>query len=172
MQIHVDFTPMVDMNMLLITFFMLCTTMIKSQTLQITLPTSEKVEQEQMNKAKESRGYHAHRFDRPQGQRQKWPETMMEEQKNVVYYYADSPSSSTTTTTACSRTPTSRRKCSSATTAPRSEGIRKILHDRKAGTHQNQRPEGKMAQQGILVQQRQERLHLPGNGQGDPQRLH
>jgi len=54
MQIHVDFTPMVDMNMLLITFFMLCTTMIKSQTLQITLPTNEKVEQQDMNKAKES----------------------------------------------------------------------------------------------------------------------
>lgn len=54
MQIHVDFTPMVDMNMLLITFFMLCTTMIKSQTLQITLPTNEKVEQQDMNKAKQS----------------------------------------------------------------------------------------------------------------------
>lgn len=40
--IHVDFTPMVDMNMLLITFFMLCTTMLKSQTLKIALPTNEK----------------------------------------------------------------------------------------------------------------------------------
>ena len=44
MQIRVDFTPMVDMNMLLITFFMLCTTMIKSQTLNIALPTNEKVD--------------------------------------------------------------------------------------------------------------------------------
>ena len=44
MTVRVDFTPMVDMNMLLITFFMLCTTMIKSQTLQISLPTNEKVD--------------------------------------------------------------------------------------------------------------------------------
>ena len=51
---RIDFTPMVDMNMLLITFFMLCTTMIKSQTLQIALPTNEKVEQEQQNKVKQS----------------------------------------------------------------------------------------------------------------------
>ena len=42
--VRVDFTPMVDMNMLLITFFMLCTTMIKSQTLQISLPSNEKVD--------------------------------------------------------------------------------------------------------------------------------
>ena len=54
MSIHVDFTPMVDMNMLLITFFMLCTTMIKSQTLSISLPTNEKVEQKDLQKAKES----------------------------------------------------------------------------------------------------------------------
>ena len=54
MTIRVDFTPMVDMNMLLITFFMLCTTMIKSQTLQITLPTNEKLEKEQQNQAKQS----------------------------------------------------------------------------------------------------------------------
>ena len=54
MSIHVDFTPMVDMNMLLITFFMLCTTMIKSQTLQIVLPTNEDVKKEQQNQAKAS----------------------------------------------------------------------------------------------------------------------
>lgn len=52
--IHVDFTPMVDMNMLLITFFMLCTTMIKSQTLQIVLPTNEDVKKEQQSQAKQS----------------------------------------------------------------------------------------------------------------------
>lgn len=54
MAIHVDFTPMVDMNMLLITFFMLCTTMIKSQTLQIVLPTNEEVKKENQNQAKAS----------------------------------------------------------------------------------------------------------------------
>ncbi|WP_290448216.1 biopolymer transporter ExbD [uncultured Muribaculum sp.] len=54
MSIHVDFTPMVDMNMLLITFFMLCTTMIKSQTLQIVLPTNEDVKKENQNQAKAS----------------------------------------------------------------------------------------------------------------------
>ena len=54
MHIHVDFTPMVDMNMLLITFFMLCTTMLKSQTLNIILPSNDKVEKDQMNKAKQS----------------------------------------------------------------------------------------------------------------------
>ncbi len=54
MEIHVDFTPMVDMNMLLITFFMLCTTMIKSQTLQISLPSNEKVDKTEQNKVKQS----------------------------------------------------------------------------------------------------------------------
>ena len=52
--VRVDFTPMVDMNMLLISFFMLCTTMIKSQTLQISLPSNEKVEKKDQNKVKQS----------------------------------------------------------------------------------------------------------------------
>lgn len=47
--IHVDFTPMVDMNMLLITFFMLCTTMIKSQTLSIALPAPPEEQQTSEN---------------------------------------------------------------------------------------------------------------------------
>lgn len=37
MNIRVDFTPMVDMNMLLITFFMLCTSLSKPQTMEIRI---------------------------------------------------------------------------------------------------------------------------------------
>lgn len=51
MTIRVDFTPMVDMNMLLITFFMLCTTMIKTQTINIALPSNKKLDKTQMNQA-------------------------------------------------------------------------------------------------------------------------
>ena len=51
MTIHVDFTPMVDMNMLLITFFMLCTTLIKPQTLQLVLPTNEDVKEQDKSEA-------------------------------------------------------------------------------------------------------------------------
>jgi biopolymer transport protein ExbD len=52
--IHVDFTPMVDMNMLLITFFMLCTTMSKPQTMEIAMPRKDVLSEEDQNKVKES----------------------------------------------------------------------------------------------------------------------
>ncbi len=54
MKIHVDFTPMVDMNMLLITFFMFCTTLSKPQTMEISMPTNDKVPEEEQNKVRES----------------------------------------------------------------------------------------------------------------------
>ena len=40
--LRVDFTPMVDMNMLLITFFMFCTTLLKPQVMNIAMPSTEK----------------------------------------------------------------------------------------------------------------------------------
>ncbi len=53
--VRVDFTPMVDMNMLLITFFMLCTTLSKPQTMEINMPSNdEKLTDEQKSKVKES----------------------------------------------------------------------------------------------------------------------
>lgn len=55
MNVRVDFTPMVDMLMLLITFFMLCTTLSKSQTMELTMPSNDKNTQDnQKNEAKAS----------------------------------------------------------------------------------------------------------------------
>lgn len=55
MNVRVDFTPMVDMNMLLITFFMLCTSLSKPQTMEISMPTNDKnLTEEQQSKVKAS----------------------------------------------------------------------------------------------------------------------
>lgn len=55
MTVRVDFTPMVDMNMLLITFFMLCTSLSKPQTMEISMPSNDKnLTEEQQSKVKAS----------------------------------------------------------------------------------------------------------------------
>jgi len=53
--VRVDFTPMVDMMMLLITFFMLCTSLAKPQTMNLTMPSNdENVDDKDRNAAKAS----------------------------------------------------------------------------------------------------------------------
>lgn len=56
---RVDFTPLVDMNMLLLTFFMFCTSMSKPQVMELALPAAPKPNQEvaaeNLSKVKDSK---------------------------------------------------------------------------------------------------------------------
>ena len=73
--LRVDFTPMVDMNMLLITFFMFCTTLSKPQVMDIAMPTDDKdVQEEEKTKIKESKAI-----------------TLILGADNKVYYYTGMP---------------------------------------------------------------------------------
>ena len=55
MNTRVDFTPMVDMMMLLITFFMLCTSLAKPSSMNLTMPSNDKnIQDKDRNAAKES----------------------------------------------------------------------------------------------------------------------
>lgn len=56
MTVRVDFTPMVDMNMLLITFFMLCTSLSKPQTMEISMPSKD----HHRGAADQSQGFPSH----------------------------------------------------------------------------------------------------------------
>lgn len=73
-KIHVDFTPMVDMNMLLICFFMLATSMSKPQTMEISMPTKDKVSEEEQTKVQASRAI-----------------TVLLGAENKLYYYTGEP---------------------------------------------------------------------------------
>jgi len=123
MAIHVDFTPMVDMNMLLITFFMLCTTMIKSQTLSIALPTNEKLEQTELQKAKESEAITL------------ILDTDYDDNGNVkgntVYYYTGKPELELNGSDVVSSN--LEKTHFLGNDGATQQGIRKILHDRNKG---------------------------------------
>jgi len=72
--IHIDFTPMVDMNMLLITFFMVATSLSKPQTMEISMPSNDKVSEYEQNKVKASRAI-----------------TIILCAENKIYYYFGEP---------------------------------------------------------------------------------
>ncbi len=75
MTVRVDFTPMVDMNMLLITFFMLCTSLSKPQTMEISMPTNDKdITEDQQNKVKASQAI-----------------TLLLDANDKIYYYDGEP---------------------------------------------------------------------------------
>ena len=75
MNVRVDFTPMVDMNMLLITFFMLCTTLSKPQTMEISMPSNDKdITEQQKSMVKASQAI-----------------TLLLGADNKLYYYEGEP---------------------------------------------------------------------------------
>jgi len=75
MNLRVDFTPMVDMNMLLITFFMFCTTLSKPQTMDIVMPTKDKeLTEEDKNQVKASKAI-----------------TVILGENDIIYYYLGEP---------------------------------------------------------------------------------
>ena len=75
MAVRVDFTPMVDMNMLLITFFMLCTTLSKPQTMEISMPSNDKnITEQQKSMVKASQAI-----------------TLLLGADNKLYYYEGEP---------------------------------------------------------------------------------
>ncbi|MDR2847767.1 MAG: biopolymer transporter ExbD [Bacteroidales bacterium] len=74
MSTRVDFTPMCDLGFLLITFFMLTTSMLKPQTITLIMPTKDKVSEEEANVVKESNAI-----------------TLILESDNKIFYYFGKP---------------------------------------------------------------------------------
>ena len=137
MTIRVDFTPMVDMNMLLITFFMLCTTMIKSQTLKITLPTNEKIEnKDAMSQAKNSEALTLildTEWDAATGMPKVDPETG--KTIHTIYWYQGKPVPDSTTLNKETFVGNAPKRDADGNVVR--QGIRKILYDRNKDVMDN-----------------------------------
>jgi biopolymer transport protein ExbD len=71
---RVDFTPMVDLGFLLITFFMLTTSMNKPQTMEINMPVKEDLPPEEITKVKASQAM----------------TVLLAQDDKVVYYFINS----------------------------------------------------------------------------------
>jgi biopolymer transport protein ExbD len=73
MSTRVDFTPMVDLGFLLITFFMLTTSMNKPQTMEINMPVKDEVKDDDISKVKASQAV----------------TVLLAKDDKVVYYFID-----------------------------------------------------------------------------------
>ncbi|RRD78492.1 biopolymer transporter ExbD [Alloprevotella sp. OH1205_COT-284] len=79
MNARVDFTPMVDMIMLLVTFFMLCTTLLKPQTMEIVMPSDkEDIKKENKSQVQTDEAI-----------------TIIIDKDNKIYYFEGKPSEAT-----------------------------------------------------------------------------
>ena len=79
MNSRVDFTPMVDMIMLLVTFFMLCTTLLKPQTMEISMPSDkEDLKEDNQSQIAASKAI-----------------TILIDENNTLYYFKGKPSGGT-----------------------------------------------------------------------------
>lgn len=79
MNARVDFTPMVDMIMLLVTFFMLCTTLLKPQTMEISMPSDkEDIKEENQSQVAASKAI-----------------TILIDKDNKIYYFKGKPDGGT-----------------------------------------------------------------------------
>jgi biopolymer transport protein ExbD len=108
--LRVDFTPMVDMNMLLITFFMFCTTLLKPQTMNINMPMKdENLTQEEKTKIKESGAV-----------------TLLLGANDELYYYLGIPKDESTYADSTYL----------VTSSYSADGIRKLLLEKNKGTYE------------------------------------
>ncbi|KGN83135.1 biopolymer transporter ExbD [Porphyromonadaceae bacterium COT-184 OH4590] len=106
--LRVDFTPMVDMNMLLITFFMFSTTLLKPQVMNISMPSKEKAEEGSGTEFRASTAL-----------------TILLGDENDIYYYEGMPTEADWNDTAYLKR-----------TTYNEDGIRAVLMKKNDGTYQ------------------------------------